>query len=127
MFNVWNAIRRFVAWYVAHREAESAHNEDTIARGRVIIAERRFEWGQVTAGHLLAYLRYGIDNTAQRGNDFAMVRAMYNWATWGMELLDFDPQVALQIATVRAPVMRRAWPCAVSTPKADHSTRTSNI
>ena len=64
-------------------------------------AESTFEWSVMSEEIFRAFLEHGL-RTASKGNDFARLRDMYFWGTFGAQLLEFDPALALTLKTVRA-------------------------
>lgn len=87
--NTLHAIRRFFAWYSEH------HN------GRVP-DEKVIAWHLITADDLVNFKVHMEAHSAQRGNDFAMLRQMYDWGAFGLQLPDFDPYAAVYLSSVRA-------------------------
>lgn len=90
---VWNdfvMFRRFFRWYAARPHSTAAMNRAA-----------PFDWSLVTEEVLRAFLEYGL-STASKGNDFARMREMYFWGAFGVQLAEFDPDLALALKTVRA-------------------------
>jgi integrase len=48
-----------------------------------------------------AFLEHGL-STASKGNDFARLREMYFWGAFGVQLPEFDRDLALALKTIRA-------------------------
>jgi len=48
-----------------------------------------------------AFLEHGL-KTASKGNDFARLREMYTWGAFGVQLPEFDPDLALALKAIRA-------------------------
>jgi hypothetical protein len=48
-----------------------------------------------------AFLEHGL-STPSKGNDFARLREMYFWGIFGVQLPEFDPDLALVLKTIRA-------------------------
>lgn len=91
---VWNdavMIRRFFRWYAANYGS-------SITVGRATA----FVWSQLSEEVFRGFLEYGL-STASKGNDFARLREMYFWGTFGLQLPEFDPDLALVLKTIRAP------------------------
>lgn len=91
---VWNdavMFRRFFRWYAANYGS-------SITVGRA----GAFMWSQVSEEVFRAFVEYGL-STASKGNDFARLREMYFWGTFGLQLPEFDPDLALVLKTIRAP------------------------
>ncbi len=87
---VWNdavMFRRFFRWYAAG--ALRAYRPGL------------FEWGLVTEEVFRAFLEHGL-TTASKGNDFARLREMYTWGSFGVQLPEFDTDLALVLKTIRA-------------------------
>jgi integrase len=86
---VWNdsvMFRRFLRWYAAVRRVD---------RSAV------FDWSLVTEDVFRAFLEHGL-KTASKGNDFARLREMYTWGAFGVQLPEFDPDLALALKAIRA-------------------------
>ena len=91
---VWNdavMFRRFFRWYVANP-----------VFSRMTGQAGAFAWSQVSEEVFRAFLEHGL-STASKGNDFARLREMYFWGTFGVQLPEFDPDLALVLKTIRAP------------------------
>ena len=52
-------------------------------------------------GDVPCFLEDGL-STASKGNDFARLREMYFWGAFGVQLPEFDPDLALALKTIRA-------------------------
>lgn len=86
---VWNdfvMFRRFFRWYAPRPDSKRVAS---------------FDWSQVTEEVLRSFLEHGL-STASRGNDFARMREMYFWGAFGVQLAEFDPDLALALKTIRA-------------------------
>jgi integrase len=82
-------LRRFFLWYAARLHSAGAHRYEP------------FDWSQVTEEMFRAFLEHGL-STASRGNDFARLREMYFWGAFGVQLPEFDRDLALALKTIRA-------------------------
>lgn len=86
---VWNdsvMFCRFFRWYAAAMPA-----------GRSAI----FDWSLVTEDVCRGFLEHGL-TTSSKGNDFARLREMYSWAAFGVQLPEFDPDLAIALKAIRA-------------------------
>ena len=89
---VWNdfvMFRRFFRWYAAGARSAGANRYAP------------FDWSMVTEEIFRAFLEHGL-STASKGNDFARMREMYFWGAFGVQLPEFDRDLALALKTIRA-------------------------
>jgi integrase len=89
---VWNdfvMFRRFFRWYAAAARSAGANSYAP------------FDWSLVTEEIFRAFLEHGL-STASKGNDFARMREMYFWGAFGVQLPEFDRDLALALKTIRA-------------------------
>jgi len=89
---VWNdfvMFRRFVLWYAARPHPAGAYRCAP------------FDWSQMTEEMFRAFLEHGL-STASKGNDFARLREMYFWGAFGLQLPEFDRDLAFALKTIRA-------------------------
>lgn len=62
------------------------------------------DWSLVDLGKCQSLLSHGLASSqGVGGNDFAHIRAIYAWGCHVAGLRDFDPEVSIQLKTVRAP------------------------
>jgi len=83
--------RRFFRWHGANYGSSTS-----VGRAGA------FVWSQVSEEVFRAFLEHGL-STASKGNDFARLREMYFWGAFGVQLPEFDPDLALVLKTIRAP------------------------
>ena len=87
--NILSSVRRLQRWYPCF--ASQVGREPNWV-----------SWAVLDEAALDAYLAHGL-TTAERGNDFSRLRDLYRWGAFGLELPDFDPQLAVALEARRAP------------------------
>lgn len=81
--NIANTINRSVRfWHSVHKRAVS--------------------WEALRPSEFQSLLTFGMQRTGVAGNDFSIMRAIYNWGCHVARLEDFDASVAIQIKGIRA-------------------------
>lgn len=68
-----------------------------------MVSGRAVDWSGINVAKFQSLLTFGMQSTGVAGNDFAIVRALYNWGCHVARLRDFDPATALQIKEIKAP------------------------
>jgi integrase len=100
--------QRYCAWKLTTSKASTVANAfAAIARLLRWYAERSsgpgpFDWAVLEESLLRAFLAHGL-TTGEKGNDFSRLRDLYLWGAFGLQLPDFDPQLALLLRQIRAP------------------------
>ncbi len=104
---------QIIKLYIAHRltfsKGMTVWNDSIIVppisslvcRCYVVGRSAVFDWSLVTEDVFRAFLEHGL-TTASKGNDFARLREMYTWGAFGVQLPEFDPDLALALKAIRA-------------------------
>jgi integrase len=67
-------------------------------------SDAKVDWGRLDLAACQALLTHGLRSpTGVGGNDFAHVRALYEWGCHFARLKDFNPLVAMDLRSIRAP------------------------
>jgi hypothetical protein len=84
----------FLADRISRKKARTIENDfRMLLRFQKWVASIRqssFNWGDLTEGVARAFLAHGMEQTADKGNDFSRLRTFYRWGV-ARQYWDFDP------------------------------------
>ncbi len=60
-----------------------------------------FDWASLDEAAFRGFLAQGM-RTADKGNDFASLRALYRWGAFACGFRDFDPRLSVALSAIRA-------------------------
>jgi hypothetical protein len=95
----------FLADRISRKKARTIENDFRMFRRFQdwldYIGRSAFEWSDLSEGIARAFLAYGVEHTADKGNDFSRLRTFYRWGV-ARQHRDFDPDLFRILQTITA-------------------------